>query len=146
MDTPFTDRRYRVTDDGHAVVCDLAAQRPELEALRDALAWRRERAGSEPLHDADAVLAMRAVGALDDRLAETMSAGPPVPLTLDRDQALLLCEVAGQYLAERDFDGYTPPEARARLALLDRATGALMDCVCELREALEEARAQALLR
>jgi hypothetical protein len=147
METPpFTDRRYRVTDDGHGVVCDLTAQRPELEALRAALAWRRERMASEPLHDAGAVLAMRALGTLDDRLTETIDAGPPAPLTIDREQAQLLCELAGQYIAERDFDGYTPPEERARIALLDRATGPLMDCVCELLAALQEARAQALIR
>ncbi|HEX4110629.1 MAG TPA: hypothetical protein VHX88_21045 [Solirubrobacteraceae bacterium] len=140
------DRRYRVADSAGSVVSDVVAQRDELEALCAAIAWRRERLAATPLDDADAVLAVRALASLDERLADTIAAGPPTPLTIDREQALLLTEIAGAYVGERDFDGYAPPEERERIALLTALTGPLMDTCCELAAAADEARAASLSR
>jgi hypothetical protein len=147
MDLPrFSERRYRVTDRGEGVVCDVPAKADELEALRAALGHARERAAGQPLDSADAVLELRALGALEDRLSEVIAAGPPTPLTLDHEQAIRLCEVTGTYLAERDFEGYTPPEQRERMALLGELTGPLMDTCSELVAAAHEARERDLLR
>ena len=117
----FTDRSYRVARDGRSVVCDTIAQRDELDAIRDAIAWRRDRQSWMTLDDADSVLALRALTTVDDLLAEATAYESEALVTINREQALTLCEVAGAYVNERDVDSYQAPEERERIACLARA-------------------------
>ena len=141
----FTRRDYRISDDGHAVVCNTMAEREDLEALRDALAWRRDRPTPDGLQDAGAVLALRALVTLDDRLIAMIDAEGQLPLTVDREQALTLCEVANSYVADRDVESYQSPDERARIARLRTLAGPLMDTCAGLAAAQEEAVEKALL-
>ena len=141
----FTDRSYRVARDGRSVVCDSIARRDELDALRDAIAWQRDRQSWMNLDDVDSVLALRALTAVDDVLAQTTALESEALVTLSREQARVLCEVAGTYVTERDVDSYQAPEERARIARLRALAGPLMDTCCELAAAEEEAREKALL-
>jgi hypothetical protein len=141
----FTDRSYRVDRHGRSVVCDTIAQRDELDALRDAIAWQRDRQSWMSLDDAESVLALRALTAVDDVLAETTALESEALVTLSREHALVLCETAGTYVAERDVDSYQAPEERARIARLRELGGPLMDTCCELAAAEEEAREKALI-
>jgi len=141
----FTDRSYRVARDGRRVVCDSIARRDELDALRDAIAWQRDRQSWMNLDDVDSVLALRALTAVDDVLAQTTALESEALVTLSREQARVLCEVAGTYVTERDVDSYQAPEERDRIARLRALAGPLMDTCCELAAAEEEAREKALL-
>jgi hypothetical protein len=141
----FTDRSYRVTRDGHGVVCDTIAQRDELDALRDAIAWKRDRQSWSVLDDAESVLALRALTTVDDLIAEALAYESEALVTLTRDHALVLCEIAGTYVTERDVDSYQTPEERARIATLRQLGGPLMDTCCELAAAEVEAREKELL-
>ncbi len=141
----FTDRSYRVARDGRSVVCDTIAHRDELDAIRDAIAWRRDRQSWMTLDDADAVLALRALTTVDDLLTEATAFESEALVTLNREQALTLCEVAGAYVNERDVDSYQAPEERERIACLRALGGPLMDTCCELAGAEDEAREKELL-
>lgn len=141
----FIDRSYRVADDGRSVVCDTLATPGELQALRAALAWRRTALAADDPQHADAIVGLRAVITLDDRLLDVAEAGPGTPLGVTRDEAAMLCEIAGAYASERDLAGYQPPEHRFRVELLRALAGVLMDTCCELAAAEDEARAKALL-
>ena len=124
------ERSYRIGRDGKTVVCDTIALRGEIDALRDALAWKRD--GLSRLdHDVDAVIVLRAWMTLDDMLASTSVFGDEAPLTLSGEQAVMLCELATSYVAERDVESYQPLEERDRIVLLRSLTGPLMDCCCE---------------
>ena len=61
--------------------------RVEVDALRDALAWRRDQLSRVDHDAADDVLALRAWMTLDDMLAATAVFGDEAPLTLNREQA-----------------------------------------------------------
>jgi hypothetical protein len=135
------ERRYRIGRDGITVVCDAIAVRGEIDAFRDALAWRRDQLARVEHDAADDVLALRAWMALDDMLAATDVFGDEAPLTLSREQAQMLCELAASYVTQRDVDSYQPVEERERIALLRALSGPLMDCCCEFVAAQEEARA-----
>jgi hypothetical protein len=141
----FSERRYRIQEDAQGVVCDVQADRPELEALCAAIAWRRQRTARETIEDVDAVLALRAVATLEERLTELLAAGAEAPLALTLTDAGSLCEIASAYVSERDFDGFIAAEERARIELLVGLAGSLMDLCAELPEATEEARANALI-
>ena len=135
------ERHYRIGRDGITVVCDASAVRGEIDAFRDALAWRRDQLARMD-HDAvEEVLALRAWMTLDDMLAATSVFGDEAPLTLTREQAQMLCELAASYVAERDVESYQPLEERERIAILRALSGPLMDCCCEFAAAQEEARA-----
>jgi hypothetical protein len=135
------ERSYRIGRDGTTVVCDVTAVRGEIDALRDALAWRRDQL-SRVAHDgADDVLALRAWMTLDDLLASTAVFGDEAPFTLVREQAVMLCELATSYVAERDVESYQPVEERDRIVVLRALCGPLMDCCCEFATAQEQARA-----
>ena len=134
------ERSYRIGHDGITVVCDVIAVRAEIDALRDALSWRRDVLSRVDHDDADSVVALRAWMTLDDLLAATAVFGDEAPLTLLRDQALMLCELATAYVAERDVESYQPAEERDRIALLRTLCGPLMDTCCEFAAAQEEAR------
>lgn len=140
----FMDRRYRIGPDGHGVVCDTVVGRADIDALGDALAWRRDQRSRVELDDADAVLMLRELMLLDDMLDATRVYDDSAPLTLDRGQAHTLCEIATAYAAERDVEGYQAPEERDRIERLRALSGPLMDCCSELAAAQEEVRERAM--
>jgi hypothetical protein len=140
----FMERTYRIGPDGRTVVCDTIAARRDVDALADALAWRRDSLSRGELHDTDAVLVLRAIMVLDDMLAATRVYEEHVPLTLTRDQVHILCEIAGSYISERDVDGYQSPEERDRIERLRAFAGPLMDCCSELAAAHDEVRERPL--
>jgi hypothetical protein len=140
----FMERSYRVGPDGRTAVCDTIAARRDVDALMDALAWRRDTLARAEMQEADAVLALRALMVLDDMLAATRAYEEHVPLTLMREQVCMLCEIAGAYVTERDIDGYQAPEERARIERLRDFAGPLMDCCSELAAAHDEVRERAL--
>lgn len=139
------DRSYRISQDGRGVVCDTIVERADVDALGDALAWRRESLSRVELQDADAVLALRALMVIDDMLAATADYEDRAPLTVKRDQAHALGEVAGSYVSERDLDAYQAPEERDRIARLRALAGRLMDCCSEVAAAEVEASERAIL-
>jgi hypothetical protein len=134
------ERSYRIARDGRTVVCDTLALRGEIDVLRDALAWKRDRLSRVDHVDAEIVLALRAWMTLDDMLAATSVFGDEAPLTLTSEQAMMLCELATSYVAERDVESYQPVEERERIALLRELCGPLMDCCCEFVAAQAEVR------
>jgi hypothetical protein len=138
------DRRYRIGSDGHGVVCDTVVARHDIDALSDALAWRRDERSRGELDDADAVLTLRELMLLDDMLDATRAYEDNAPLTLGRGQAHTLCEIAGAYVAERDVEGYQAPEERDRIQRLRALAGPLMDCCSELVQAEAEVRERAV--
>ena len=135
------ERSYRIGRDGTTVVCDTSLARDEVDALRDALAWRRDQLARVEHEAVDDVLALRAWMSLDDMLAATAVFGDEAPLTLTREQATMLCELAASYVTERDVESFQAVEERDRIATLRSLGGPLMDCCCEFACAQEEARA-----
>lgn len=134
------DRSYRIAPGERTVVCDAVVDREDNAALGDALAWRRGQIGREGLEDAGAVLELRALMSLDDLLSGLREHGPDAVLTVKRDQAQLLCQIAGAYATERDVESYQAPEERERIARLRGLNGPLMDLCCEFAAAEDEAR------
>ncbi len=141
----FADRSYRLDRDGQTVVCDTTADRDDVDALRDALARRRHGHSVAVCEDAGAVLALREIVLIEDRLAAANAGPDPIGLSISRPEALRLCDVAGAYVTERDGGGYQAPEERRRIARLRDLTGALMDCCCELASAEEQVRERTLV-
>jgi len=125
------ERSYRIARDGQTVVCDTIAHRGEIDVLRDALCWKRDRLSLVDHDDADTVLVLSAWMTLDDMLDATSVFGDEAPLTLTGEMAVMLCELATSYVAERDVESYQPLEERDRIALLRALSGPLMDCCCE---------------
>lgn len=142
--TSFMQRSYRIGPDGRTAVCDTIAARRDVDALRDALAWRRNEVGRTEMREADTVLALRALMTLEDILAATTVYEEHVPLTLVRDQVRTLCEVAGAYVTDRDVDGYQAPEERERIERLRDFAGPLMDCCSELAAGQDQLHERAL--
>ena len=134
------ERSYRIARDGRTVVCDTLALRGEIDVLREALAWKRDRLAHLDHDDASSVLALRSWMTLDDMLAATDVFGDEAPLTLTGEQAVMLCELATAYVTERDVESYQPLEERERIALLRAISGPLMDCCCEFVAAQAEVR------
>jgi hypothetical protein len=140
----FMDRSYRIGPDGRGVVCDTVVGSRDLGALSDALAWRRDELSRVELDDADAVLSLRGLMVLDDMLAAADAYEGDAPLTINRDQVHMLCEIVGAYVTERDVEGYQAPEERDRIERLRGVAGPLMDCCSELAAAEDEARGRAI--
>jgi len=136
--TSFMERSYRIGPDGRTAVCDTIAARADVDALGDAIAWRRHALARVELEDADTILRLRALMVLDDMLESTRVYEELVPLTLTRAQVQLLCEITGAYVSERDVESYQPLEERERIARLRAFAGALMDCCSELTRAHDE--------
>lgn len=143
----FTERSYRVSDDrrGRGLVCDTAADPAELGALRDALGWRRRSLGLTDFESADAVIALRALIALDDKLLDGAESGEGATLTVTRGDVARLAELAGAYVAERDGDSYQSIKERSRIQRLRALSGRLMDACSEFAAAEAEARDKSLL-
>jgi hypothetical protein len=142
--TSIVERSYRIGPDGRSPVCDTIAARADIDALRDALAWRRNELARLELQDADTVLRLRALMTLDDMFDATSAYDEHAPLTLTRDNVRLLCEIGGAYITERDVEGYQPPEERERIGRLRDLAGRLMDCCSELARAQEQLREREL--
>jgi hypothetical protein len=140
----FMQRSYRIGSDGQSVVCDTIADRPDVDAVRDAIAWRRDALSREELQEADTVLALRALVLLDDMLDSMRLYEEHVPLTLSREQACILCEIAGAYVSARDVESYQPPEERDRIVRLRAFAGPIMDCCSEMAAAQDELRERPL--
>jgi hypothetical protein len=140
----FMDRSYRIAPAERSFVCDAVVARDDNAALGDTLAWRREQIGRDGLEDVAAVLELRALMSLDDLLAAVRDSGPDATVMLRRDQASLLCQIAGAYVTDRDGDDYQSPEERERIARLRGLAGPLMDLCCEFAAAEDEAREQPL--
>jgi hypothetical protein len=140
----FMDRSYRIGPDGCGVVCDTVVGREDIDALSDALAWRRDELSRVELDEVEAVLTLRELMVLDDMLAASRAYEDNAPVTVDRGQVLMLCEVAGAYVAERDIEGYQAPEERARIERLRGLAGPLMDCCSELAAAQREVPERAM--
>ena len=140
----FMDRSYRIAPAERSVVCDAVVDREDNAALGDTLAWRREQIGREDIDDVAAVLELRALMSLDDLLGAVRDTGPDATLMLKRDQASLLCQIAGAYVTDRDRDEYQSPEERDRISRLRALAGPLMDLCCEFAAAEDEAREQLL--
>lgn len=136
------DRSHRIAADGRTVVCDTIARRADIDTLGEAIARRRDELSRIGMQDADAVLALRALMTLDDLLGA--AGGDEAILTLTREQALMLCEIAGSYVTERDVESYQSPEERDRIARLRALAGPLMDTCCDLAAAEVEARERLL--
>ncbi len=142
--TSLVERSYRIGQDGRSPVCDTIAARADIDALRDALAWRRNELARVELQDTDTVLVLRALMTLEDMLAATTDYDEHAPLTLTRDQVCVLCEIVGAYITGRDVESYQPPEERARIQRLRELAGQLMDCCSELATAQEQLREREL--
>ena len=142
--TSLVERSYRIGPDGRSPVCDTIAARADIDALRDALAWRRNALARLELQDADTVLVLRALMALEDMLDATSAYDEHAPLTLTSDQVRALCEIVGAYITGRDVESYQPPEERERIERLRSLAGRLMDCCSELATAHEQLREREL--
>ena len=140
----FMDRSYRIAPAERSVVCDAVVDREDNAALAESLAWRRGQIGRAGLEEASDVMELRALMSLDDLLAAVRETGPDATIMLKRDQASLLCQIAGAYVTDRDGDGYQSPEERDRIARLRGLAGPLMDLCCEFAAAEDEAREQLL--
>jgi hypothetical protein len=140
----FMQRSYRIAPDAEQVVCDTIALRPDVDALLDAIAWRRDALSRVELQDAETVLGVRALIVLQDMLESLRAYEQEVPLTLTRAQACMLCEIAGAYVAERDVESYQAPEERERIERLRAFAGPMMDCCSELAAAQDELRERPL--
>ena len=140
----FMQRSYRIGPDGRSAVCDTIAARPDIDALQDAIAWRRDALARAEMQDADTILSLRALMVLDDMLDSMRAYEDHVPLTLTREQACMLCEIAGAYVADRDVESYQAPEERDRIERLRAFAGPLMDCCSELALAQDEVRERPL--
>jgi hypothetical protein len=126
---------HLVAEDGRAVAVFMAA--PELRAaLADALSWevtRRFQTGA--LDEPEAVLEMRAAGALADRLDQHRGLEGHAPVRVNADHVRLLIGAAAAYVSERDVESYQPPEERDRIAQLGALIDPLFDLVADLDRA-----------
>jgi hypothetical protein len=136
LESVFEDL-HLVAEDGRAVAVFSAGA--ELRAaLADALSWHvtsRFQAGA--LDEAEAVLELRAAGALADRLDQHRGAEGLAPVRVNADHVRLLIGAASAYVMERDVESYQPPEERERIAQLSGLIDPLFDLVADLDRADE---------
>jgi hypothetical protein len=128
---------HLVAEDGRAVAV-FSASLELRTALADALSWQvtsRFQAGA--LDDAEAVLEMRAAGALADRLDQHRGLEGRAPVRVNADHVRLLIGAASAYVMERDVESYQAPEERERIAQLRELIDPLFDLVANLDRADE---------
>jgi hypothetical protein len=130
------DDLHLVADQGRAVAV-FSAGAERRAAIADALSWHLARRWQEGELDADRVLALRSAGALADRIDEFRDVEGSSAVRVNSDEVRLLIEASWAYIAERDVDGYQPPEERARLAELSSLADPLFDLVADLDRADE---------
>jgi hypothetical protein len=140
----FADRTFRV-EDRRRVVADATVDGATLRHLVEGVRARRHALSVEGLQDADAVLHVRGLTALADRLDALFALGDPVPVSIDRHEAVALAEAAVSYGASRDTEGYLPPGERERVDALESTTATLMDVITDLVGAEAEAVERGLL-
>jgi hypothetical protein len=138
------DDLHLVAEDGRAVAVFTAG--PELRAaLADALSWHVTRSFQVGgLDEADAVLELRAAGALADRLDDHRGVEGRAPVRLNAEHVRLLIGAASAYVMERDVESYQPPEERERIAQLSGLIDPLFDLVADLDRADEVLGASSL--
>jgi hypothetical protein len=141
----YMQRSYRIGPDGSSVLCDTIADRPDVDALLDAIAWRRGALSRTEMQDVDSVLELRTLMVLEDMLESTCDYEEHVPLTFRREQVCMLGDIAGAYVSERDVESYQSPEERDRIERLRSFGGPFLDCCSEFAAAQDEARERELL-
>ncbi|MEA2289736.1 MAG: hypothetical protein QOD55_1733 [Solirubrobacteraceae bacterium] len=99
-------------------------------ALADAVRHERNARAMGEL-DSAAVLAVRAISELADRLDPAPGAGMHV-LRLDAGDVAVVCDTAERYVAERDVESYQPPDERARITALRETRDSLRDAQARL--------------
>jgi hypothetical protein len=135
------DDLHLVPEDGRAVAV-FTAEAGRRAALADALSWHVNRRFQTGGLDTDTVLALRAAGALADRLDEHRGLEGRAPIRVNADQVRVLIEAGSAYVMERDVESYQPPEERARIAELRVMVDPLFDLVAQLDRADEVLSAQ----
>jgi hypothetical protein len=138
----FDDVQF-VAEDGRAVAV-FTAEAPRRAALADALSWHLTRRFQSGELEADTVLELRAAGALADRLDEFRGSEGRAPVRVNADQVRVLIEAVVAFVAERDVEGYQPPEERERIAELSGLVDPLFDLALELDRADGVLSAQSL--
>jgi hypothetical protein len=129
------DDLHLVAEDGRAVAV-FTAGGVLRDALADALSWhvtRRFQATS--LEAPQDVVELRAAGALADKLDEFRGHEERAPVRLAAIEARALLEAGYDYIAERDVDGYQPPEERDRIGQLQAVIDPLFDLIAQLERA-----------
>jgi hypothetical protein len=127
---------HLVPEDGRAVAV-FSASAERRAALADALSWLLTRRFQTEELDAERVLALRAAGALADRLDEFRGVEGLAPVRLTAEQLRLLIEASWAYVADRDVESYQSPEERARIEELSGMGDELFDLLAELDRADE---------
>jgi hypothetical protein len=125
---------HLVADAGRAVAVFIAGAERR-DALADALSWQLTRRFQAGALEAEAVVELRAAGALADRIDEHRGMEAKASIRLHADDARLLIEAVVAYISERDQEAYQPPEERARLAELTEVLDSLFDLVLDLDRA-----------
>jgi hypothetical protein len=125
---------HLVADGGRAVAVFMAGAERRA-AMADALSWQVTRRFQAGALEAEAVVELRAAGALADRIDEHRGVEAKASMRLGVDDARLLIEAVVAYVSERDTDAYQPPEERARIAELSAVLDPLFDLVLELDRA-----------
>jgi hypothetical protein len=125
---------HLVADGGRAVAV-FAAGGERRDALADALSWQLTHRFQAGALEAEAVVELRAAGALADRIDEHRGVEAKSSIRLNVDEARLLIEAVVAYISERDTEAYQPPEERARLAQLTEVLDPLFDLVLDLDRA-----------
>ena len=128
------DDVHLVAEDGRAVAVFTLGPQPR-GALADALSWQVTRTSQTGSLEADAILELRAAGALADRLDQFRGEEGRAPVRLSAEEVRVLIEALSAYRSERDVDSYQPPEERERLTELAGLIDPLFDLVAELDRA-----------
>lgn len=139
------DDVHLVPEDGRAVAV-FTAEQPLRDAVADALSWHVTRRFQTDALDAEKAIALRAAGALADRLDEFRGVEGRAPVRVNADHVRTIIEAAMTYRAERDVDSYQSPEERERLGVLGGLIDPLFDLLADLDRADEVLRAQSLGR
>jgi hypothetical protein len=125
---------HLVADNGRAVAV-FSASAERRAALGDAVSWLVSRRFRAEALEAEAVVELRAAGALADRIEEFRDVEGLAPVRVDAEQVRILIEALWTYIAERDTETYQPPEERARLAELTVLSDPLFDLLANLDRA-----------
>jgi hypothetical protein len=138
------DDLHLVAEDGRAVAV-FTANAELRAAMADALSWHMTKTFQiGGLDEAEAVLELRAAGALADRLDLHRGVEGRAQVRLNADQVRLLIGAASAYLMERDVESYQPPEERERIGQLGGLVDPLFDLVADLDRADEVLGASSL--